>query len=262
MVPSVLVFTIFILFVVIPFIDSGFYMPDFMTEVHWSIVHPASLCYIGLSFLVYVFYSRVEARSQVFAKQNRLSHRELVEPNKLLLAISGSQSGEKDNLLDLFHNLKDRSANSLVGKITHCVENGLGEDCVRLSVAHLTDSLAHYHGFLARYGGQVSSTLPLLGMTGTIAGLLFMFTSDGVSDDRSTQLAGLGMALLTTPYASLITVLITKQCAKWQADKVEELHHLSEQVRKSGLSLVANISSFEVAKYHQRNSSESFSHAA
>ncbi len=90
---------------------------------------------------------------------------------------------------------------------------GIEEDLelvVNKQVSHLT---AIYEKLINEYSFIVT-ILPMLGMVGTVTGLLQMFAiTDGV-DNFAEKFASLSVALATTLYATLWVILITKPKSK------------------------------------------------
>jgi len=78
-----------------------------------------------------------------------------------------------------------------------------------------------YEKLISEYG-YIATILPMLGMVGTITGLLQMFASEGI-DNIAEKLAGLSVALATTLYATLWVILITKPNAREVENHLIEL---------------------------------------
>lgn len=82
----------------------------------------------------------------------------------------------------------------------------------------------------------LATIMPIIGMIGTIAGLLMMFAEPTQAEDFEKKFAGLSLALSTTLYASLFTILWFKPCArsveKWQLDLQTEFEDLEISIRK------------------------------
>jgi biopolymer transport protein ExbB/TolQ len=182
-------------------------------------------------------------------KTRGLNIEALREAERSLRAVQNRDS-DKNVLLRAFRDLDPR--NPLLARIKEAISGGQGEKALHEETQTHARELIYRFSTLSRYWAQVSSTLPLLGMTGTIAGLLFMFNSGGgISDEKSTQLAGLGVALLTTLYASLATVLVCKQLAKANADKVADISYLAAQIEGCATKLGALISSYEIVEFER-----------
>ena len=241
--PSRRVFGLFVFVVILPLVDGGRFLPDWLIAPHLGVIHLPSLLFIGLSLLVYWREAEKEAKKSrpatidaagVSEARTRLSH-------VLHRGDGETGSATPDLMLERFLQLSEDKS-PLVRVIDQAVRLGHGGEALASAVASKLRDLTHFHHLQSRYWTQVASTLPLLGMTGTIAGLLFMFSSGDAGGDRAGQLAGLGIALLTTLYASLLTVLVVKPLANSHGQQVDIITHLGEDIADQGQRLAAYLS--------------------
>jgi len=102
------------------------------------------------------------------------------------------------------------STNSFIQEIRTILLNGAIEEDMELVVEKRVSQLtAVYEKLISEYS-YIATILPMLGMLGTITGLLQMFAvSDGI-DNIAQKMAGLSVALATTLYATLWVILYTK----------------------------------------------------
>lgn len=93
------------------------------------------------------------------------------------------------------------------------LKGGMEEDIELILDKHLMQFKKNYEKLINEYG-YISTVLPMLGMIGTISGLLQMFAVPEGIDNFAEKLAGLSVALATTLYATLWVVFVTKPKAR------------------------------------------------
>lgn len=159
---------------------------------------------------------------EYFAQQLKADHSQL-------LAVEAQLISQRTEALCRWVKLAEDS--ELVQRLTQIIRRGGSEDDIKLAAdLHLGPYMqrlaALRHELTAMVGG-----LPMLGMVGTIAGLMFMFSSHGSAEDFAAKFSGLATALLTTLYASLLTVLVVKP-------KLTQLAHVEDDLLWSMEQLV------------------------
>lgn len=254
---SAVVATLFGVFILAPFIWPTAF-PEWIQRTYLGVVHGTSMLYIFFSFLIYFFFGkRYKQEDTAFT----------LAPNKLKkMADSVRTVTELDEIdekiVEILNLEKSGSSDGVpIDKITTPIKEGLGADAINLICTQFIEASARRSVYLSRYWAQVSATLPLLGMTGTIAGLLFMFSEGSDSGDKGSQLAGLAVALLTTLYASLITVLIAKPMAKQEADHVDNILNDGKHLSIYGQQLAMQITSHDFENYEQSLNDDAESHS-
>jgi hypothetical protein len=250
---SVLIFALFVFFVVLPFVDQGRFWPRNLTLPHYGIIHLPSFGFILLSLGVYALLAMFESVQRRPRDMDRHSPGIAKQRLEAVLAAGSTRRPEAggDGTLNRFLAMQIAD-NPILKTIDAAVRRGHGGEALESAVAIQINKLTYFHHFQARYWSQVASTLPLLGMTGTIAGLLFMFASGDTGTDRAAQLAGLGIALLTTLYASLLTVLVVKPIASDHGHKVEDIAHDAREIVLLGKRLVASVSPRQIEDAKQQ----------
>ena len=169
--------------------------------LHLGIFHIPSIAFIGLSaILLHLFvHSKVEGV--------RSSHKKLKK--ELKGATDLLSLNNPNRVSDL-----EQSDNVFVKDIYTVISHGGIEEDLELvvnkQISHIT---AIYEKLINEYSFIVT-ILPMLGMVGTVTGLLQMFAiTDGV-DNFAEKFASLSVALATTLYATLWVILITKPKSK------------------------------------------------
>lgn len=169
--------------------------------LHLGIFHIPSLVFIGTSaVLLHMF---IRSKVEGVKKSHKKSKKELREANAIL-------SLDNDNRLTDLTKSENTFCKDIYTVITH---GGIEEDLelvVNKQVSHIA---AIYEKLINEYSFIVT-ILPMLGMVGTVTGLLQMFAiTDGV-DNFAEKFASLSVALATTLYATLWVILITKPKSK------------------------------------------------
>jgi len=165
-------------------------------QLHYGVFHLPSIIYI----LVSAFILHYSVNSDV--NRSKASHKKIYQEIEEAEASLQLENFEPQNII--------KSNNTFLKEIWQVIKNGGIEDDMEIIVEKKTLTLATvYEKLIAEYG-YIAAVLPMLGMLGTITGLLQMFAvSDGV-DNIAQKMASLSVALATTLYATLWVVLITK----------------------------------------------------
>lgn len=164
--------------------------------LHYGIIHYPSVLFIMLStiFLHWSVKSETDKLS--------VSHKKI--KNDLENAI------ETLDLKDLDHEKFKVSENPFCKDIKYILLNGGIEEDIELTIKkHISSIGTSYERLINEYG-YIATILPMLGMIGTITGLLQMFAIGNGVDNFSDKLASLSVALATTLYATLCVVFFTK----------------------------------------------------
>jgi len=109
------------------------------------------------------------------------------------------------------------------------LKGGMEEDIELILDKHLMQFKKNYEKLINEYS-YIATVLPMLGMIGTISGLLQMFAVPEGIDNFAEKLSGLSVALATTLYATLWVVFVTKPKAReienWYIDIENDEHKL------------------------------------
>jgi len=183
---------------------------NYWFQLHYGVFHVPSIVYILIS--AFILHSSVNTDVNKSKESHHKINKEISEAEQAL----DMQHFEAENIIE--------SNNSFIKNIWHVIRNGGIEDDMELIVEKETLRLATiYEKLIAEYG-YIAAVLPMLGMLGTITGLLQMFAvADGV-DNIAQKMASLSVALATTLYATLWVVLITKPKSRETESQLIELN--------------------------------------
>jgi biopolymer transport protein ExbB/TolQ len=184
--------------------------------LHYGIIHYPSIIYIITSAML-LHFSITSGIADLLA-----SHKKIEKEIKEALELLSFESEDFSKLI--------QSGNKFVLDIKSIVLHGGIEDDMEFVVQKRVLNLSNkYEKLIAEYG-YIATILPMLGMLGTITGLLQMFAiSDGV-DNIAQKMASLSVALATTLYATLWVILITKPKSRELELKLIKLEAQEQQL--------------------------------
>jgi len=170
---------------------------NILFSLHGGFFHLPSLVFIILSALF--LHASVNSKTTKAAMSHKRARKTFHEAIEIF---SLSNETRANDFIE--------SENAYCKDIKKVILNGgIEEDIEMIVQKHVSSITTSYEKLISEYG-YISTVLPMLGMVGTITGLLQMFAiSDGV-DNFADKLAGLSVALATTLYATLWVVFITK----------------------------------------------------
>ena len=194
--------------------------------LHSGFVHIPSILYVVSSALL--LHLTLKFNLEELFSSHKKTHKEIQEAIKLL-------SIKQDN----FSSLLD-STNPFVIDIKEIILHGAMEEDIELVVEkRVSDLTTRYEKLLSEYG-YIATILPMLGMLGTITGLLQMFAvSDGI-DNIAEKMASLSVALATTLYATMWVILITKPKAREIEISAIELENIEHKLIMSAKLFLHN----------------------
>jgi flagellar motor component MotA len=237
-VPYLLVFLLFCLTIIAPEVPSYFGLDrlpfdlEAIKKPYGGVFHLPSMIFIGGSALVLLMQAFI---SRAFTGQAAIT------------AINGGtlfggyrktikECQEQRTMLDKFDSLHGQNPlegftflhscmkyNRLVSSLVGILRRGGREEDVETAYELYTSPLFETGVKEKQHLDQVAIILPMLGMIGTIAGLMYMFSAPTDADDFASKFAGLATALLTTLYATLITVVLVKPKAQDVQSKLTTL---------------------------------------
>lgn len=169
---------------------------DYWFVLHGGFIHFPSIAYIVASAIILHWSLKFDLTS-LFSSHKKI-RKEIDEAIELL------------DLSEDSINKLNKSSNIFIKDIKQIILHGAMEEDMELVVQRRVSKLAtKYEKLLSEYG-YIAAILPMLGMLGTITGLLQMFAvSDGI-DNIAEKMASLSVALATTLYATMWVILITK----------------------------------------------------
>jgi len=197
---SIILLAIYLVTMIVPYylttISHEMDAKNYWFQLHYGVFHVPSIIYILISAFILHFSVNTDVNRS--KESHHKINKEITEAQEAL----DMQHFDAENIIN--------SKNSFIKNIWHVIRNGGIEDDMELIVEKETLKLATiYERLIAEYG-YIAAVLPMLGMLGTITGLLQMFAvADGV-DNIAQKMASLSVALATTLYATLWVVLITK----------------------------------------------------
>jgi len=208
-------------------------------EAKLGVIHWPSVVYI---FGTFVFLHIFRKRS--VAKENlKKAKKSLKEDQAKLAELSQAIDTDNKSIETYQKLLEDRSPDHLYGRLVTLLTRGCSEKDIRFKLGIEFGNVIKSSHELIRQKGLMAGLMPLLGMIGTITGLMFIFAADqtlggNVEDNFNHKFAGMGTALLTTLYATLLTAMwfkprqaaLVDDLSSFQKD-VELLGHQCELIR-------------------------------
>ena len=177
-----------------------------INKLYFGVGHIPSFIFIfGSLFLLFISKNRDENKVNKLQKNINMEFKQADE-------LIGLEKYELGDLKILFDN-----KNKYLEKLKYIISIGSSEKEIEMMIDKYTLDIYIAYEKLKNDYDYISMVLPMLGMIGTIAGLLQMFgapTDIGGEDDFAAKFAGLSVALATTLYASLLTVLVVKPFAR------------------------------------------------
>jgi biopolymer transport protein ExbB/TolQ len=181
---------------------------NYFLELHYGFIHYPSIVFIGLSAIL--LHRSVKASEEKVFDSHLKARKELLEATEQISLYNQDFTDFKE------------TKNKFSQDIKTILLNGGIESDMELIVQKRTLKIATMYEKLISEYSYIATILPMLGMVGTITGLLQMFASEGI-DNIAEKLAGLSVALATTLYATLWVVLITKPNARELENHLIEL---------------------------------------
>lgn len=232
-VQGIFILVSFGVFIIAPSIspeELGFTIPyiyEWNEKMEYGIIHIDSLLFISITaFVLWLSIGRDIKK----AKKLHLDKR------------NGFTEAEKsfdsffENTVTL-NDLNEKSKkNHVIKKTLELLNHGAIEDDLVLGTQKIYLNISSSYRKLKNDYEYLATVMPIIGMVGTVAGLLLMFAEPMQAEDYEKKFAGLSIALSTTLYASLFTILWFKPNARnverWQTDLDEDFENLEISVRK------------------------------
>jgi biopolymer transport protein ExbB/TolQ len=228
---SFIILILYLLSMVAPYVASqNLHVIDSKSkylELYLGVIHLPSIFFILGSFFILL----------IGLKTNKLQanlKKELIESVEII---------ESENIEKILI-----SDNLFVKKILEIIsKGGMEEDIVLVIENKMQDLFLYYESLMAKYN-YISVLLPMLGMLGTITGLLQMFAVSNGIDNIAAKMVGLSVALATTLYASLIVILYVKPKYKHFEEEMMILENFSKKLELSAKLLLHNIDIYSLQK--------------
>jgi biopolymer transport protein ExbB/TolQ len=209
-------------------------------QVEWGVIHIPSLIYIVGSYYILNLFV-VDKKTLKVQKKIKEEIIEAIEKLDI----------HNFNIEELL-NSSNRFIKNIIGIIRY---GGIEED-IELSIQkHTTDLAIAYQNLMSQYN-YIAVILPMLGMLGTITGLLQMFSiSDGV-DNIAEKMASLSVALATTLYATLLVIMRIKPLYKQVENELIALNNLENKLIINAKLFFHNIDINKLMKYETEEKDE------
>lgn len=197
---SSLILGLFFVTIIYPYMATTIYhtmdAKNPLLTLQYGILHIPSL--------VFIFFSALFLHLSVSSKSNELSqsHKKLSKSVKEALEILDYRKKDYEKFLKSENNFCKDIRDIILG-------GGIEEDLESVIKKSISNLVVSYMKLINEYG-YIATILPMLGMIGTVTGLLQMFAIDSAVDDFAEKLASLSVALATTLYATLFVVFFTK----------------------------------------------------
>ncbi|OCL85428.1 MotA/TolQ/ExbB proton channel family protein [Arcobacter porcinus] len=229
---GIFILGVFIIFIVFPSVDlNGVQelLPNFLinykSDMFYGIFHINSALFIFSSALILYIFIDKNSKKIVKAYENK----KIKEAEKYF----EEYFEEKISLLEL----EDKTnKNKIIKEVLKILRLGGIEDDLLLGVQKIYNKIDNFYTKLKNEYEYAATLMPIIGMIGTVAGLLMMFSEPSQAEDFEKKFAGLSLALATTLYASLVTIVFFKPLARQKERQQIELENdfndLEIEVRK------------------------------
>ncbi len=192
---------IFLVFIV----DPLKILPYELNQMYAGILHPNSLLFIVL--VAIILCKSIDKD----IKDANKEHEDKETGIKEAINVFENYFEDKITTEELVEKSKE---NGTVQKVINILKYGGTEDDLILGVQRVFTTISSKYIKLKNDYEYLATIMPIIGMIGTIAGLLIMFAVPGGIEDFADKFSGLSIALATTLYASFITILIFKPKAR------------------------------------------------
>jgi flagellar motor component MotA len=217
---SIIILILFFITIIYPYLAITIYhtldAKNIIFTLQFGILHIPSF--------VFIVTSALALHWSVNAKSNELtiSHKKLRKSLKEAISVLDFQEKDYERFM--------QSENSFCSDIRVIIlHGGIEEDLRNVVTKRVSNLTVSYIKLINEYG-YIATVLPMLGMIGTITGLLQMFAINSGVDDFSEKLASLSVALATTLYATLFVVFVTKPKSRDIESWLISVDHEEEQL--------------------------------
>lgn len=171
-------------------------------KMQFEIMHLPSLGFVVICVIVIYFLMKIKYN---FNGTSSISEAE---------AANKSFADLRDEKISFLELEKLSQKNKIIKKILNFMQKGALEEDLTLYIKALFLEVDNAKTKSKNDYEYLATITPILGMIGTIAGLLMMFATPSEAEGFEQKFAGLSLALSTTLYASLMTILLFKPLAK------------------------------------------------
>jgi len=187
-----------------------------------NIIHPNSLLFIlSVALLLYLSVNKEAVKITKENKKNQLVN-EAIE-------VLDSYFEDKITLEEIV----SKKDNKYISKILYILKYGGMQEDLTLGIEKIFNHTLNGYIKLKNGYEYCATIMPIIGMIGTIAGLLIMFAVPDANTSLENKFTGLSIALATTLYSSFITILIFKPKARVVEDMIVDLETKYEDINIS-----------------------------
>jgi len=214
---GVLILILFTIFIVNP----NNILPPLLNQMYAGIIHPNSLFFIvSVAIVLYLSIDR----------DIKQANKKSVNSKKIDETINTLEQYFEDKIT-LQEVIEKSKENQYISKIVHIIKYGGTQEDLILGIEKIFTDISSKYIKLKNDYEYLSTVMPIIGMIGTIAGLLTMFAIPNATTNFEEKFLGLSIALATTLYSSFITILIFKPRARsveeWLVDLETSYEYLS-----------------------------------
>lgn len=228
-----IILIIFLFFVVLPGLTDKEVIniiPNFLIEsnkIILGVIHINSLVFIGLTAIILYFSIDKDIKKAKDLHINQKSG--LLEAQKVFEQFF-------ENNIKLEELVLKSKSNKTIEKVIKIINYGGIEEDLVLGLNKIFNEISSKYIKLKNDYEYIATIMPIVGMVGTIAGLLTMFAVPSEVDDFGSKFSGLSVALATTLYASMITILIFKPKARnveeWIVNLEEDYSYIEIAIKQ------------------------------
>jgi len=214
---GILIVVFFIIFIVNP----NNILPPLLDQMYVGIIHPNSLLFIV--FVAIVLNSSIDKDIKQANKKN-------INSKKIKETIDALEQYFEDKIT-LQEIIEKSKENQYISKIIHIIKYGGTQEDLLLGIEKIFTDISSKYIKLKNDYEYLSTIMPIVGMIGTIAGLLTMFAVPDATTSFENKFLGLSIALATTLYSSFFTILIftpkARSVEEWLVDLETDYEYLS-----------------------------------
>ncbi|MDA9557140.1 MotA/TolQ/ExbB proton channel family protein [Vibrio sp.] len=187
-----------------------------LNATYFSVFHLPSGLFIGLSMLILLGNSKDKNTVKKVTSLNiKTLRKELHEAQDIMNSTCRTLEEDKTDISSYKRLISQSKEDNVAGKLSRLFLQGGTDDHAHIVLKRYTLSTEKNSLLKTKQFGFIATLLPLLGMAGTITGLMFIFAGDmtgsaSAEDSFNQKFAGMGIALLTTLYATILTAMYLK----------------------------------------------------
>lgn len=217
-------------------------------DLKLSVLHLPSLLFILISW--FVAHWLLDSNKAEYEANPKICYKALKQANLDMERFIEELKKQDISATQTVYEKLNSHENLLVNIFVELKKNGkLPEDFEFEIVRFARDSIHHLEERI-QHVSFVSTVLPMLGMVGTLGGLMLMATqfsntqSGDAANAMQNNFEAVGIALLTTLYASLITITMIKPKVQSYKNQLARLKTQCETSWQNGLCLYEKVEGY------------------